>query len=109
VPSYSLRNWHHNVQYQVSSVVGRDDSWPATVPSVVPSLWYSTSIANLMADSELGSPDSYSSILITIRLSRLVSVISACDRQTDGWTVWTITIAGPHIVVGQLIIPKTAN
>jgi len=52
-----------------------------------------------MADSESGSPDSYSSFLVTIRLSRLVS-----DRQTDGWTDGrasrTITIAGPLIVGG---------
>jgi len=41
-------------------------------------------IANLMADSESGSPDSCSSVLVTIRLSRLVSDIFACDRQTDG-------------------------
>jgi len=40
-------------------------------------------IANLMADSESGSPDSYSSFLVTKRLSRLVSEIFACDRQTD--------------------------
>jgi len=41
-------------------------------------------IANLMADSESGSPVSYSSFLVTIfRLSRLVSEIFACDRQTD--------------------------
>jgi len=37
-----------------------------------------------MADSELGSSDYYSSFLVTIRLSRLVSEIFACDRQTDG-------------------------
>jgi len=43
-------------------------------------------IANLMADSESGSPDSYLSFLVTIRLSRLVSEIFACDRQTDGQT-----------------------
>jgi len=56
-----------------------------------------------MADSESGSPDSYSSFLVTIRLSRLVSEIFACDRQTDGRTTWTLTIAGPHIAAGQLI------
>jgi len=40
-------------------------------------------IVNLMADSELGSPDSYSSFLVTIHLSRLVLEIFGCDRQTD--------------------------
>jgi len=39
-------------------------------------------IANLMADAESGSPSSYSRFL-AIRLSRLVSEILACDRQTD--------------------------
>jgi len=43
-------------------------------------------IANLMADSESASTDSYSRFLVTIRLSRLVSEIFACDRQTDGRT-----------------------
>jgi len=43
-------------------------------------------IANLMADSESGSPNSYSSCLVTIRLPRLVLEILACDRQTDGRT-----------------------
>jgi len=43
-------------------------------------------IANLMADSESGSPDSYLSFLVTIHLSRLVSEIFACDRQTGGQT-----------------------
>jgi len=33
--------------------------------------------------------------------------ISLSDRQTDGWTMCTITIAGPHIVVGQLIRHST--
>jgi len=36
-----------------------------------------------MADSESGSPVSYSSFLVTIRLSRLVSEIFACDRETE--------------------------
>jgi len=40
-------------------------------------------IANLIGDSESGSPVSYSSFLITICLSRLVSEIFACDRQMD--------------------------
>jgi len=39
----------------------------------------------MMADSESGSPDSYSSFIVTIHLSRLVSEIFACERQTDGW------------------------
>jgi len=43
-------------------------------------------IANLMADSELGSPVSYLSFLVTICLSRLVSEIFTCDRQTNRWT-----------------------
>jgi len=47
---------------------------------------------NLMADSE------YSSFLVTIHLSHLVSEIFKCDRQQ---TMQTITIAGPHIVAGQ--------
>jgi len=41
------------------------------------------SVANLVAYSESGSSDSYSSFLVTIRLSRLVSEIFVCDRQTD--------------------------
>jgi len=36
------------------------------------------------ADSESGSPISYSSFRLTIRLSRLVSEMFACDTQTDG-------------------------
>jgi len=63
-------------------------------------------IANLMADSESGSPNSYSSFLVTICLSRLVLEIFTCDRQTDRETTRTITIAGPHIVDGQLISLK---
>jgi len=43
-------------------------------------------IANLMADSESGIPDSYSTVLVTTRLSRLVSEIFAYGRQTDGRT-----------------------
>jgi len=39
-------------------------------------------IANLMADSELGSPVSCSSFLVTICLSRLVLEIFECDGQT---------------------------
>jgi len=65
-------------------------------------------IASLMADSELESPDSYSSFLVTIRLCRLVSEIFACDRQRDRQTTRTIPIAGPHIVAGQLIDTRVA-
>jgi len=61
-------------------------------------------IANLMADSESGSPDSYSSFLVTIRPSRLVSEIFGCDRPTGRQTTRIITIDGQHIVAGQLII-----
>jgi len=60
-------------------------------------------ITNLMADSEPGSPVSYPSFLVTICLSRLVSEIFACHTQTDRRTMRTITIAGLHIVAGQLI------
>jgi len=62
------------------------------------SKWLNHTSDRDMADSVSGSPDSYSSFLVTIHLSRLVSEIFACDRQIT----WTITIAGPHIVVGQL-------
>jgi len=41
-------------------------------------------IANPTADSESGSLVTYLSFLVTIRLSRLVSEIFACDRWTDG-------------------------
>jgi len=61
-------------------------------------------IANLMADSESGSPDSYSSFLVILRLSRLVLEIIVRDRQTDKRITQTIIIAGPHIVVGQIKI-----
>jgi len=61
-------------------------------------------IANLIADFELESPVSYSSFLVIMRLSCLVSEIFACDRQAnrqtdnaDHYNSW------PHIVVGQLI------
>jgi len=57
-------------------------------------------IVNLVAGSESVSPDSCSSFLVTI--SRLVMELFACDRQMDGQT--NITIAGPHIVAGQLIM-----
>jgi len=52
----------------------------------------------LMADSESGSPVSYSSFLVTTCLFRLVSILFIRDRQmnkeTDGRTMRTITIAG---------------
>jgi len=58
-------------------------------------------IANLTAHSESGSPDSYSNFLVTIHLSHsLVLEIFACDRQTDGRTTRTITIAGPNTCGG---------
>jgi len=97
--------------------MGRDDSWPATVPSVVPC--YGTvcrrkrpqntqnggtvlPTANLMADSESRSPVFYSSFLVTIRLSHQVSEIFVRDRQTDRRTTQAITTAGLHTVAGQL-------
>jgi len=61
---------------------------------------------------EKPSSVSYSSFLVglTIGLSRLVSETFACDRETDrrtdGRTTLTITIAGLHIVAGQLISQK---
>jgi len=61
-------------------------------------------IANLMADSESGSPVSYSRFLVTICLSGLVSEIFACCSQTDGRTTRTITIGNLRIVAGQLKI-----
>jgi len=117
------------------SVMGRDDSWPSTMPSVVPTGDCSTDpfttftgptglflsewakcrsgntqngrtvhpTANLIADSESGSPSSHSRFIVTVHLSRLVSEIFTCDRQTDRRTTRTITIAGPRIVTGQLI------
>jgi len=47
--------------------------------------------------SKWRSPDSYSSFLVTIRLSRLVSEILACDRQTTR----TIATAGRHTANNQ--------
>jgi len=74
--------------------MGLDDSWLAMVPSVVQSLRTvygrkrhgntphgRTVLANLMADS--GSPDSYSSFVVTICLFCLVLEIFACDKWTD--------------------------
>jgi len=43
-------------------------------------------LANVMADSESGSPDSYSSFLVTIHLSCLVLEIFVSDREMDGQT-----------------------
>jgi len=40
-------------------------------------------VANLIADSELGTGVSYSSLMVTIAPSDLVSEIFVCDRQTD--------------------------
>jgi len=57
-----------------------------------------------MADSETGSPHSYSTFMVTIVLSRLVSEILVCDRQTYGRTTRTTAIAAPYIVASQLII-----
>jgi len=56
-------------------------------------------IANPVADSESGRPDSYSSNHTSISpSSRDIRV-----WQTDGRTTQTITIAGSHVVAGQLI------
>jgi len=63
-------------------------------------------IGNLMANSESESPVSYSSFPVTTCLSRTVSEIFVCDRQMDRPT---ITIAGTHIVAGQLIKTEIAN
>jgi len=78
-------------------------------------------IANLMADSESGSPSSYSSFLVTTSLSRLVLEMFACYRQTDNenhyysWpppimlgqrgAVFTVQLIG----VGELKTPKMAE
>jgi len=51
-------------------------------------------VENLTVESESRSPVSYSSFIVTIGLSRLVSDIFACNTQTDGGTTQTITIAG---------------
>jgi len=59
-------------------------------------------IANLMADSELGSPVFYSSFLVTMCLSRLILEIFACDGQTgrqtdnvDHYYSWPPHCGGP--------------
>jgi len=61
-----------------------------------------------MAYSGQRTPISYSTFIVTIGISRLVSEIFACDAQTDRWadihTTRTITIAGPHTVAGQLTV-----
>jgi len=119
---------------KVSSVVGRDDSWPATVPSVVPTGDCSHTftsptgqflselaqcqlgntqnggtvlpIANLMADSESGSPSSYSRFIVTISLSRLVSEIFTRDRQTDNadhYYSWPPRCGGQLIIISQCL------
>jgi len=55
-------------------------------------------IANLVADSESGSPNSYSSFLVTICLSRFVSETFEdrwTDRQTDHYYSWSPHCGGP--------------
>jgi len=55
-------------------------------------------IANLTADLELESPDSYSSFLVTIRISSLVLEIFVLDRQTanmDHSYSWPPHCGGP--------------
>jgi len=100
--------------------MGRDDSWPAMLPTDLFTTFTSPTgspflpewvkcqpgntqnggtvlpIVNLMADSESESLDSHSSFPVTIRLSHLVLEIVTRDRQTDERTMWTITIAAPH-------------
>jgi len=77
-------------------------------------------IANLMVDYVSGSPDSYSSFLVTICLSRLVSEMFACNRQTDRRTSadhyysWPSHCGGPakktsHYTPGWLIQLKYAT
>jgi len=56
---------------RVLSALGRNDSWPTM------------GVANLTADSQSGSLDSYSTFLVTIHLSRLVSEIFARAIQMD--------------------------
>jgi len=109
---------------EASSVMGHDDSWPATVPSAMPSLRYSLSekasrkrsnggtvlpITYLMEGSKSGNRVSYLSFLVTIHLSCLDLEICTCDRQTNERTMRTITIAGPHIVAGKLITLYTCT
>jgi len=114
----NMKEQHCLKTKEVLSVMGRDDSWPATVPSVVPSLRYSLSQKatwkhpkwqNCTSDHESDSRFwiGKAIFLVTICLSRLVLEIFACDRQRDEQTTWTITIAGPHIVADQLIITGT--
>jgi len=69
---------------KVSFLIGRNDIWPVAENAqsgriVLP-------VANLLADSESKSPSSYSRLLATICLSRLVLEIFACDvhRWSDG-------------------------
>jgi len=83
---------------KVVYVMERDYSLPVTVPRVVPFSYRRKQpgnnqnggtvlpIANLMEDSQLGSPDSYSSFLVTTHPSRMVLEIFTCDRQPAGWT-----------------------
>jgi len=65
----------------MSSLVGRNDSWftagtAQNVGTVLP-------VANLMVDSESRTLIFYSSLIVTIGLSRLVSEIFTCNTQTD--------------------------
>jgi len=97
--------------------MGRDDSWPATVPSVVLSLRYGLSEKaigkhpkwrNHTTDRESDGrfwiekpgyqfelPSNHTSISFSFGDIRV--------WQTDRRTTRTISIAGPHIVAGQLI------
>jgi len=66
---------------KMSFSVGRNDNRPVARNTqnggtVLP-------VANIMADSKPRSPISYSRLIVTIALSRLVSGIFACDRRTD--------------------------
>jgi len=78
--------------------------WAKCQPGNTPNGGTVLPIANLTADSEYRSPASYSSFLVglTICLSRLVLDMFACDRQTD--VQRGHTIAGLHLVAGQLIM-----
>jgi len=106
--------------------MGRDNSWPAMVPNVVVISFYFSeavhtmmhtmytrcqpgniqnggtilTVTNLMADSESGSLDYCSNFLVTIRLSRLVSEIFACDGwmdNADHYYSWLPQCGGPAI------------
>jgi len=128
--------------------MGCDNSWPSMVPSVVPTgdcshwsihkancpipVWMGKVptgntqnggnvllIANVMAESESGSPDSYPSFLVTTCLSRLVLEIFVCDRQTDNvdhYYSWFHTVAGQltkwslwHAAINTLLTEHYSN